>query len=55
MKLVECFVNMCMSCIVFNGVWNFIQDNFTNKSQTLSMQFNWHCWVKLNTLPKMFG
>lgn len=31
-------------CIVFSGVWNFIQDNFTNKTQAVSMHFN-SCWV----------
>lgn len=46
---------MYVVCIVFSGVWNFIQDNFTSESQAPSIQFNRHCWVKLNTLPKIFG
>lgn len=31
-------------CIFFSGVWSFIQDNFTNKTQAVSIHFNC-CWV----------
>lgn len=35
----------CEVGIIFSGIWNFIQDNFTNKTRPLSVQFIQHCWV----------
>lgn len=39
--------------IVFSGVWNFIQDNFTDKIQPLSMQFIQHCWVTFEYIAQI--
>lgn len=39
--------------IVFSGVCNFIQDNFTDNIQPLSMQFIQHCWVTFEYITQI--